>query len=950
MMRGWFFRLTCAVLLLTGSATQAAVQPASSLVPVVTQLSDACWGQNRAGRRQAPGRRSPSNSQPLAFAEGTKDAAEVERFWSQVRRLQPAKPAAPAGADQPEVAWTVDRAAIGSGPGKKFFALRLAIGNRSSRPAVIPGDSIVLEVDNQPRPLKPLDATLVNYSFSEGGTNIALRECQPPKEIQAPPAGVASAWLIFPEIDGETLSPSIILKFTVNGEAVEIDVRNHQRAVLKMAVEMIGPQQNLALLTIGGTINTFNCQSLVDELDQLVTQQIVRVVIRFPGDAPQLDGQVSSWLVNAMNANNAMRFGNNQFPSFPAQLRELHFVKHPKGNFGNMNPGMGPTTNRFHDTDVDAVAASLRTTYFTVPREQLRQQIMSGHPLSRAAALVHGSHRLAPDDLEVVLPLTELDDAILRPAAIRALREFGEPQALDRLEALIVSDNATDSQTAIDALAESRFNSAAERLQSLLNSADRALQLRVVNRLAASPRPIWSDVLFEHALNEQQQPRMEVLQALVQLDHPQIVDLLEAGLKGTETRVRDFSFQILSHRSDQRSYELAANYVLAKLETGLPDGQMLEFLGRSREPRATALLVSKLELSGEKSAMINTIGQIGDRSAGDRLIAQFESLTDNERVAALNAVRALRHPQFIQVAGKAIGSQHMPLAQTAIQGLMQQGTPQAEALLIETLKNPPRDTILNNVVNALASMRSANARQALVEASQSDNPARKTAGQQGLNFLRQNSPARNLTMQAAQMLEKGSQVPTNREQKEQWKNAAELFQVASELDEFYPEAFSGLGDASLKLERWKDGEAAFRRALELNPNDANSISGLAISEMLLDRPDDALQRILAARPKFEKDAVFLYNVACVYGRGIERLQQSPPGEDVTKRQQEYTKAALTELESAIKLGFRQFDWMQKDPDLKSLRQNADFLRLVKSADNRQSKPEPEDSNQPEADK
>ncbi len=39
-------------------------------------------------------------------------------------------------------------------------------------------------------------------------------------------------------------------------------------------------------------------------------------------------------------------------------------------------------------------------------------------------------------------------------------------------------------------------------------------------------------------------------------------------------------------------------------------------------------------------------------------------------------------------------------------------------------------------------------------------------------------------------------------------------------------------------------------------------------------------------------------------------------------------AALRALRQAIELGYRDFDWMQQDPDLEGLKQNAEFLALL----------------------
>ncbi len=41
-------------------------------------------------------------------------------------------------------------------------------------------------------------------------------------------------------------------------------------------------------------------------------------------------------------------------------------------------------------------------------------------------------------------------------------------------------------------------------------------------------------------------------------------------------------------------------------------------------------------------------------------------------------------------------------------------------------------------------------------------------------------------------------------------------------------------------------------------------------------------------------------------------------------------AALRALQEAVKLGYRDFDWMQQDPDLEALKQHPDFQALLET--------------------
>jgi serine/threonine protein kinase/lipopolysaccharide biosynthesis regulator YciM len=156
--------------------------------------------------------------------------------------------------------------------------------------------------------------------------------------------------------------------------------------------------------------------------------------------------------------------------------------------------------------------------------------------------------------------------------------------------------------------------------------------------------------------------------------------------------------------------------------------------------------------------------------------------------------------------------------------------------------------------------------------------------------------------------------------------ASGRFQEAAELSEkaieangddynvFIPivNALERLGRTT-ELQRFRELEMnALERQLELVPEDVRARSLLAADYANMGRLDDAVRHLemtVALRPN---DSNVLYNAACTYA--------------VLGKKQE----ALALLQRSVDAGYANFDWPRQDPDLKSLHNDPEFLKLFTS--------------------
>lgn len=924
-MRRWWLVAMAAVV---GSAVTAEAAPS------VQSLLNAWCAQARPktprGNRQNP-RRSDNNEE----AKGTADAAVVKAFWEQAETVLAGMKDRPVKAPVVEsengrVVAIIDKAAVGlfyeeQGP-MRYLAFHLRIGNtRKGEPLSWPREKIAATLDGVVRNIEEIKSPLVNHGFQIGGEHVPLRNCQPPVTLTVPAEGVAGTWLIFGNLPVGGPLPEVTLRLPVENATLEIQVAEVQRAMLQLQMERIGPQGSLALITMGGMLNTYNAHGVAEELDALTDQKISSAVIQWLPNAPTPDGQLLNWLQQSAQGGGNGRALNEMLPTINGSLKELHLVQMKNGGFSvGLYRGQAGAA-KIHATASDAVSAALRSSLLTLNREELQEQIQRGHPLARAAALRHGAPQFAVLDVPLIRRFTRDENRIISTAALQALGDFTEvPAAMEQLAETARGDDEALAAVAIAAVMDSRFAAGPQKIQQWLDGDDIKLRNRVLNVLAEHPRPEWGDSLFAHAHSSDGRIRVEVLRALVPLDHPGVVTLLEEALKSTDKSLRDFAFPILALRTDERSEQLASRYALTALDQFPPDSTMIEFFARTKDQRALPALLRHLDSTPDRGGLINLLGQMGDHRTGDYLAQRFAKLKTHEQSAVLHALRSLRHEQFPVLAAQALRSTDGSLLSAATNGLQQEGSNAAVEALVSGLEKQTQPYGITMICNALSSIGTPAAREALLGQRGSKEPVRRNAGMQGLQNLQMRSPGYSYIHQA-----RAHRV--NRQDTQ----AMELYTLAIQIDPELADAYSGRGEMQLKLEKWADAEADLAKAAELDPYNGLACSGWAIALVMQGRYEDGVRTVEAARERLTGDVNYAYNAACVYGRLVEATLKQPASTERETRLKQYRQQALADLQASIKLNFRDFGWMREDPDLKPLHDLPEFHDMIQAAESKE---------------
>jgi HEAT repeat protein len=512
-------------------------------------------------------------------------------------------------------------------------------------------------------------------------------------------------------------------------------------------------------------------------------------------------------------------------------------------------------------------------------------------------------------------------DPIIQQAALLALSNFGEPAAVDKLVSYARNNVAPLSACAIAGLAGSRYESAHQALLALLESESPEAKKHIIKIMAAYPRNIWRDAIYEFVQDTRSGLNVEALNALVQVDHPKLLSVLALALKGEDANLKMQAFNILAGRTDRESEELAVEFTLEHLKTQPATPVMLELLGRAKDARALPLLMARFDDTPNKPELIQKLALIGDDQTGKFLVDRYPQLQNVEKGEILKLLVRFDPPRFRQLAGQALQSGDGGLVGIAVQGLQEDSSAEAITIMTDALETSKNSFTWSYLSNALAAVATPAARSALLKARDAGNPEKRNFAINALQLIRARSPGYPYFMQAQQFANSLK-----------WEEAIEYYDTAIGLDPNLSDAFAARGHARLSQEKYAEAGKDFSTAYEQDPYNSLALTGMCLVMVLADgKPVEAVKKLEEDRARFQNNAMFNYNAACVYGRAYEHLEKDETAADRPKRLQEYKQAAFADLKKSIEIGFQDFELMKKDPDLKPFQELPEFQDLIKTA-------------------
>ena len=148
-----------------------------------------------------------------------------------------------------------------------------------------------------------------------------------------------------------------------------------------------------------------------------------------------------------------------------------------------------------------------------------------------------------------------------------------------------------------------------------------------------------------------------------------------------------------------------------------------------------------------------------------------------------------------------------------------------------------------------------------------------------------------------------------------------------------------LGNAELRLEEidaaqkhYAQATAIFGPLAEADPRNVEIQTSYALALARARRHEEAAQKAREMRELAPDNFLHLYNIACCYSLCIAAIAGDRSGDPLTPEEQrlqsEYTEEAIAALLDAVAKGLDDLDFLERDPDLASIRHHSEYRKLL----------------------
>ncbi len=740
----------------------------------------------------------------------------------------------------------------------------------------------------------------------------------------------AEAWLVFAKLPRTRDLPPLTLRLETSIGKIEIDFTKIENEALTFALERLGPSGRIGIARVGGELNVINAPHFAKQLSQYGEQGVSRLVIVFEKGSRMGDDLTTEWLlIGREEENDRLQF----YPHWSGLVRRVVLVD---------VPGEEDETGEENRTHSLAEAVQ-RVTHDLIPgldAVTFQRECRSGHPLFRRAMLLNAGDAMANDNCQSVLGFLESPDQVVRKAAIQSLRSALDSQAVTTLEGLVRRGKREEATLAFRSLNTSQQILGRELALQLAN--DPTVQKRIglaqlLRTIGSGSGDRWLPFLKQSFQSADPLVRQTALMNLLQMGTEEKLPLLQAALADKHVDIRDLAFQSMVARRLTEEQPLFVRETMKRVQAGRHDHTTLTALREIRDPAVLPQLLKwidddlkALDETNQQS-LVSAYAEIGGAAALSELIQRMPRFSTENQNFLLRVLFQAKHPETRRLAIAGLLDEDSDTHTLCQSMLVEFGDAAAVAAISAAIEKalPTNDDTNRSteLARSLGVIGTPEAVRVLESLKNHTDPKKRILGEGGLITMQFASPINNWLLAANQ-----------KNLQEDYQGAIQLLNIALEVDPQSGRLYNALGFAQLRLATGDDAKAKcaeakanFEKALKLTPEDHNPLTGIAICLALEGRCDEAIAMVDTPQllNKYQGQQIYLYNVACVYGRSIEHITKTPDYPQRDQKLRDYPKTALLFLNAAIGKGFKDIDLLTNDPDLIPLRELPEFKKLSK---------------------
>lgn len=786
---------------------------------------------------------------------------------------------------------------------------------------------------------------------------------EPLAETKLAPSKSVSGWLSFPAVAYN--GPEIPLELQWTRDRVEANAQNDEKSsqddakpaqdVVKLNLndvirklnrfdeKYLGPEGELAVISVHRPLDILSTWVLCDYLGKISGQGVQRVVLTPAiSDTPAVHAECIQFLASLIDHK------SEDMPDIPSMIplpktpvRMKHisladFSENSERVFRNQRLQLA-----HYPTLEDAVCAALTPIYRFVPVETAVGDLRNPDGGVRRAAMAGAVDRLTIEQASAIIETAQTGSTALKMEIAAYLNLIPGEEAVEALKEMCLGDNADVANVALRSLVRSRDNSAEAAMAEVwkMGATTPKLQSEVVQAISEYPDERWLPLVVDYVivfLRQAAQPDSATVPAknigsalrfLSAQNESRVEQAIRRDLLNIRNpMIQDMFVQHLLNLKGSGNDALIRECVTRRLREGQASIAICTAAMRYRDPQWTDFLMASFRLAakdeGTATQFLNAALECASQQQLTEMAQNYTEYSVPQQNALIQHLARIDHPRWKSLAVELLEKKEQHWQQI-IPLLSQDASEESLKVLCDHVQayaaglEGTRDASVDGMqmyqtlLTHISAFVHPECRRVMNRLARDSNKyiSDMAVNQRIIAF--RSAPGFQYLAQESQLRREGK-----------LKEAEESLKLCLEVDPLLPEAYVRLASEEMHAERFSDAMAALKNADRLSPEDVETQSMIALVMVRLDDIPAGLtyaDNVIAMAPK---DWTSLYNGACTYARATESKLPS----EADKKS--YADKAIELLRLTAELKFSDSEHMQKDPDLLSLHEHPEWLRIV----------------------